>query len=109
MYGERKGRYASLMSSQPEESREIEGRVLPWLEPSTFEIAAAAKLKTIVSEEVFNEFLRQRETSAIVMWDGFDPEVMELIEQINEDRREVLENAIRERNLKRRKDKNEHS
>jgi hypothetical protein len=94
------------MSSQPEEAREMEGKVLAWMEPSTFEIAATAKLKTMVSEEVFDEFLRQRESSAVVMWGGFDPEVLKLIDQIHEDRTQVLRNAVNERNLKRRRDRN---
>jgi hypothetical protein len=92
------------VSSDPERGEEVQGRVLSWLEPSSFEIAAMAKFKTMVPEKVYDAVVWERETNAMGMLEGLDPEAHQLYEQIRQDRVEVLKKAILERRLKRRQD-----
>ena len=90
------------MSSSLEDGQKMRGSVVPWMEPSAFEIAAMAKLKTMVSKEVYDALERAREMTGMGMLAGPDPEVLKLCEQIRQDRIDVLTQAIYDGKLNRR-------
>jgi O-acetyl-ADP-ribose deacetylase (regulator of RNase III) len=81
---------AELKKSQ---GQTVSLRILRPLEPSSFEIAMMAKLKTMVSEKMFEEVQRSRHHASVII--SFpDPEVQKIWDAIREDQRRVVQEAI---------------
>ena len=76
---------------------ESAGRVVPWIEPTSFEIAMMAKLKSMLPESAYEHLERSRGMTVSIHFPDLD--MQKIWDSIVEDRVQALEQAIRDGTL----------